>query len=76
MNHKRREALRQASQLLGRVGMIIQRALDDEQDCRDNMPENMAGGDRCDAMEHAIACLEEAVDAIETAQEQLAEAIT
>ena len=45
MNNKRRELLRNATDLLGKASNMVQSALDSEQDCLDNMPENLLDGE-------------------------------
>lgn len=69
MNKKRRELLQDAIGLLARASSIVTRALDDEQDCLDNMPENLIDSERCHKMEDAIERLEEAVERIDDAKE-------
>ena len=61
MNNKRRELLRNATDLLGKASNMVQSALDSEQDCLDNMPENLLDSERCQKMEDAIERLEEAM---------------
>lgn len=74
MNNKRRELLKNATDMLDRVSNIVQTALDDEQDCLDNMPENLLDSERCQKMEDAIERLEEAVDQIDSVKECINEA--
>ena len=50
---------------------MISRALDEEQDCLDNMPENLQESDRYQKMESAIENLESAVDSIDEAKASL-----
>ena len=54
MNNKRRELLKNATGLLDQASGMVQRALDSEQDCLDNMPENLLDSERCQKMEDAI----------------------
>ena len=46
MNGKRREKLRMASEYLGFAKELIEKALDEEQDTLDNLPENLSESDR------------------------------
>ena len=46
MNKKRRGNLKQALDLINTAGDIIQNALYEEQDCLDNLPENLMESDR------------------------------
>ena len=74
MNNKRRELLKDATDLLDKVSNMVQMALDDEQDCLDNMPENLLDSERCQKMEDAIDRLEEALDQMESAKDCIGEA--
>ena len=57
MNNKRRELLKNATGLLDQASGMVQMALDSEQDCLDNMPENLLDSERCQKMEDAIESL-------------------
>lgn len=74
MNKKRRDSLRTAVVLLKNVSGIISKALDEEQDCLDNMPENLQDSERCLKMEFAIEKLEDAIEEIENATENIEDA--
>lgn len=74
MNSKRRSELENAVSLLDRVSAIVERALDQETDCLDNMPENLQMTDRYDKMENAVDSLEEAVCDLNNAKDKIAEA--
>lgn len=74
MNNKRRDLLKSAVVLIERASGIVSRALDEEQDCLDNMPENLLDSDRCQKMELAIERLEEAVEQIDRVVECIEEA--
>ncbi len=74
MNKKRRENLQSAISLLNRASVIVNSALDREQDCLDNMPENLQMSERCEAMETAIANLEDAASYIDDAINRIEEA--
>lgn len=67
MNDQRRGRLKEAKNLLVRASNIIDCALSEEQDCLDNMPENLLDGYRCEKMEDAIDNMESALDQIESA---------
>ena len=64
MNNRRREKLREAQTLLSTASNIVQNALDQEEDCFDNVPENLQDTDRTQKMEEAIESLEEAIEFI------------
>ena len=51
MNNKRRDLLKLAVQLLERASGYVSQALDAEQDCLDNMPENLQSSERYEKME-------------------------
>ena len=75
MNKNRRTYLKQASGLLDRAIDIIRDAKDDEQECIDNLPENLQNSERYNIMEAAIDNLEDAIDKIDEAKEHISEAI-
>lgn len=60
--------------LLGKASNMVQSALDSEQDCFDNMPENLSDSEKCQKMEDAIERLEEAVEQIDSAKDCINEA--
>ena len=74
MNNKRRDLHRLAGDLLDRALGYVTRALDAEQDCLDNMPENLQYSERYEKMEAAIDNLETAVERIDEAKDCLEEA--
>lgn len=53
---------------------IVEIARDEEQDCLDNMPENLEYSDRYEKMENAVDKLEDAISSIEEARDALEEA--
>lgn len=75
MNNKKRQKIKIAQEYLSQASNIISDVLDEEQDCLDNMPENLQSSDRCECMEIAVSKLEEAIESIEQAEESLTEAI-
>lgn len=75
MNNKRRESLKAAIILLERASVIVDRALDEEQDCLDNMPENLQMSERYEKMEVAIDHLEDASSDIDNAKNRIEEAV-
>lgn len=74
MNDKRRKRLSEASALLSRASDIISDVLDEEQDCLDNMPENLQYSDRYESMEAAVDRLNDALSEIDSAENSLSEA--
>lgn len=74
MNNKKRESLKDAKMYLERASNIVSKVLDDEQDCLDNMPENLQASERYERMEAAIDKFEEAIEQIDGAKENIDEA--
>lgn len=75
MNNKRREILRNAVRFLDSASNLISNALEQEEDCLDNMPENLQMSDRYEAMEAAIDHLEDASSLLDEAKDKIGEAI-
>jgi hypothetical protein len=57
MNNTKRDKLKTVRNLLNQASNIVSEVLDDEQDCLDNMPENLQYSDRYERMEVAISNL-------------------
>lgn len=74
MNKARRELLSKVELLLDQAAGFILRALDEEQNCLDNMPENLQDSEKYQKMETAVDNLESAVDSIAEAKESIASA--
>lgn len=74
MNNQKREKLKLARGFLSKASDIVSSVLDDEQDCLDNMPDNLQYSDRYERMEAAISKLEDGLNSIEAAEECLEEA--
>lgn len=75
MNAKRRSELNRALGMLRSAHDIVETARDEEQYSYDNLPEQFQEGERGEAMEEAISNLEEAIDAIESAEQSITEAM-
>ena len=69
MDNRRRDSLKEAIQLLGRVSTMVDMVCDKEQDCVDNYPENLQG------MEDAVDNLNEALEKIDDAKSCIQAAI-
>lgn len=67
MNNKRRSRLKQAKSYLEIALDLINGVVDEEEESLDNIPENMADGERAIAMQENIDALSDAADDIETA---------
>lgn len=74
MNNKRRDLLKNAIMYLDKASEIVTTAYEQEQDCLDNMPENLQMSDRYEQMEAIIDCLEDAVADIDEARGKIEEA--
>lgn len=74
MNNKRRELLKSVVILLDRASSIVNNALEQEQDCLDNMPENLQMSERYENMEAAVDYLEEAASHLDDARSRIVDA--
>lgn len=74
MNDKRRQLLHRAVNSLDVAELLVAKALDEEQDALDSMPENLEASERYEKMETAIELLEEAIDNIGAARSEIDEA--
>lgn len=75
MNKQKRAVLKKALLLLENAKALIESVRDEEQDNLDNCPENLQEGERYRAMEDAIDFLEEAIGDIDSASENVNEAM-
>lgn len=75
MNDLRREQLRKALSFLESASDIVSSALDEEQDCLDNIPENFQYSDRYEIMESIAEKLEEAIGDIDGARDKIEDAV-
>ena len=76
MNNARRNTLRQAASLLRSASTMVSKVKNDEENSLDNMPENLQDSERCAKMEDVIDLLEEASNCIDSAIENINEAIS
>lgn len=76
MNKRRRDLLVSARPLLDRAANIIEQVAEQENDCVDNIPENLQGSERYEKMEKAVENLEAALEHIENAKDCLDEAVS
>ena len=74
LNNKKRESLKDARMYLERASNIVSRVLDEEENCLDNMPENLQSSEKYERMEAVIEKLEEAIEQIDSAKENIDEA--
>ena len=71
MNKLRRSSIQSIIDALGTAQSDVENVQYEEQDCLDNLPENLQSSERADRMQEAIDALEEAADLISQAVEQL-----
>lgn len=64
MNKKRRETIKNIVSSLEKTSDLIQSVLDEEQDCISNIPDNLQGSERVEAMEEIVSKLDEACNDI------------
>lgn len=75
MNRRRRDLLKVAIGCLDQAVGIIERVYDEENDCLENIPENLQGSSRYEKIEEVIQILDEAMDCSTDATNKLMEAI-
>lgn len=64
MNDKRRSKLRSVVSSLNSIQSTLESVLDQENDCLDNIPENLEGSDMYNKIQLAVDNLEDAIDGI------------
>ena len=69
LNKEKRRRLREAQRLLASATRIVEQVRDEEQDDFDNMPESLQESDNGQRMEEAIDHLDDALRALEEADE-------
>lgn len=75
MNDKRRGRLRDALKMLSNAAVLVETVCDGEQDCMDNIPENLQNTERFEHMEAAVDSLNDALEKIDDAKEHIQSAI-
>ena len=75
LNNKRRTRLRSIEEDLGMALNLLNSIYDEEQDCMDNVPENLQDSERYSDMEACVEALSEAVYNLEEAMDSIKEAI-
>lgn len=74
MNKKRRDRLAQVVLLLDKALSALEHIKDEEQDCLDNLPENLQSGIGAEVMEDNIFKLDEAIDFINSSLDSIEDA--
>lgn len=75
MNKQRRIALNQISELISNVYEDLESCKDQEEEYRDNMPENLQGGERYEKADDAVNMLEEALESLQQAMDDIQEVV-
>lgn len=75
MNKIRRQALQALAEQLEGIKSILEDLQSEEEEYRDNMPENMQGGERYEKADVAISNIEDAVSYIDEAISSIEDAI-
>lgn len=71
MNKNRRKVIAEISTMLDNAKSMAEGCRDEEQDYLDNMPESIQGSDRGYKAEECVSYLDDAIDAIDTAIENI-----
>ena len=75
INNKKREILSSVISKIDDAKNWLQGVLDDEENCLNNMPENLEGSERYNKLEDAVDALEGAADKLDEAKEDIEEAM-
>ena len=75
MNKKRQTKLEPAIQMLSEISKIVEMCLDEEQDCLDNIPEGLQFTERYEKIEASVDNLESAIEHIDSARDNLLDAM-
>ena len=75
MNKIRRKAIEDIWGKISELKDMIEIIKDEEEEAKDNMPENLWGSARYEAMEETVYSLEDAIDNLETVCDTLSEIV-
>lgn len=75
MNRQRRKQIRDAFDLISEAKDLIDQALEQEQECYDNLPEGIQCSERGEEMENNVEQLQECSDNLDYASDALEEFI-
>lgn len=74
MNKERRKSLREIQSKLERLGQDLEALKEEEEEYRDNMPENLQESDRYQRADEVCDLLQEALENLDNAYQQIEEA--
>ncbi len=74
MNKERRKSLREIQSKLERLGQDLEVLKEEEEEYRDNMPENLQESDRYQRADEVCDLLQEALENLDNAYQQIEEA--
>ena len=74
MNNRKRDLLKETKIFLDKASELLSKVIEEEEDCLDNIPENLQSSEKYERMEEAIDKLESAIEYIDNAQENIDEA--
>ncbi len=75
MNKQRRKTLRELYDIIAEAKDNLEMVMEEEEEYRDNIPENLQGSERYEKAEEAVYNLEEAISNIEEALSLIEETI-
>lgn len=75
MNKARRNELTEVKNLIYDAYDKLESAKDDEEEYKDNIPENLQGGERYEAAEEAVYLMEECLDQLDRVIDSLSDII-
>jgi len=73
MNKERRALLRRAADMVYEAKVIVARANDDEENAYDNLPDGIRESDRGDIMQETIDQLDNIIEELDNAYDQIRE---
>ena len=74
MNKERRKSLREIQSKLEKLGQDLEALKEEEEEYRDNMPENLQESDRYQRADEVCDLLQEALENLDNAYQQIEEA--
>lgn len=75
MNNARRKRIEKINEQLSGIKQDLEEINEEEENCRDNMPENLQESEKYEASENASGCIEYAIDNISDTIDNLNESV-